>query len=258
MYKKLLSSLACVAVATVAHAQTYSGNGNTGFGGGIGTGSLSLSSDGTTLFGTFTLGTGGGGPNFGNELVIYVDTGAAGGFTSTSTFTDTGGGGDLLRSATSGLSEDGTTRSTLNFGAGFAANYAIALSPASAQFGAVYTLDNVANFTYDGSANLAPTGSGDSTQPTYTFSLPVSYLGLTSPSTFLFESTYLNGSNAYRSNEAIGNTIADETTPTNTGNIADDTAMLVGDNIAIVPEPSTWAMLAGGVGMILGFRRRRS
>ena len=249
-------SLAVASAFTISSSSqaqaVYKGNGNGGFGGTIGQGMLTFSSDGTTLTGTITQG---GSSGFNDELVIYIDD-QAGGFGTTSTFTDTGGG-DKLREATSGLGSNGTTRAPLNFTGGFGADYAIALSPAKAQFGAVYTLDNVANFTYDGSASLSPTGTN--TAATYTFSFPLSDIG--SPTSFHFATTYLDGVGAYRSNEAVGNTITDVTNPANTnpstGNLGQDTGA-VGFSTFNVPEPSTWAMLVGGAGMLAGFRRRRN
>ncbi len=62
---------------------------------------------------------------------------------------------------------------------------------------------------------------------------------------------------AYRSNEAFGNTITDTTTTTNTGNVGRDDSTLVGISTFVVPEPATWAMLAVGAALLIGFRRRR-
>ena len=249
-----LASAIVWAFSSAAFAQTtYNGNGNTGFGGPVGTGVLTLSTDGTTLTGTINQGSLPSG--FNDELVIYIDA-KAGGFTTTSTFTDTGGGSDTLRKAISGY--DGTNRATLNFAAGFAADYAIALSPAKAQFGALYTLDNPAAFTYgsdgtNGGANFAPTGTN--TAATYTFSIPLSLLG--SPTSFTFATTYLSGPTADRSNEAFGNTLTDTTNPANTGNPDRDTSLIVGVSTFTVPEPSTWAMIvAAGGGTLVACRRR--
>ena len=236
-----LASTASFMLSLSAVAQTtYNGNGNTGFGGPVGDGMLSFVSDGTTLTGTITQGNLPSG--FNDELVIYIDD-QAGGFTNTSTFTDTGtpAGTDTLRGAVSGLSNGANgaavVRAPLNFAPGFAADFALALSPAKAGFGALYTLDNVANFTYgsdgtNGNANLTPLGTNAAT--TYTFSIPLSLIG--SPTSFEFATTYLDGNGGYRSNEAFGNTITDLNTPTNTGNVGQDTG-LVSFSTFNVPEP---------------------
>ncbi len=253
-------SLSAQAATTTA---TYNGNGNAGFDGAVGDGMLTFSSDGTTLNGTITNGSTGSGYN--DTTVIYVDS-VAGGFTTTSGFTDSGT--DNLRASISGFSTNTNTRATLNFATGFAADYAIAFGPTSAQFGAVFQLANNGSFTYIGSINISPTGaagSGANVSPTFTFSLPLSYIG--SPTTFNFATTYLDGGtfvntatnamdSAYRSNETYGNSITDTTTPTNTNNIGQDTATL-GFLTFPVPEPGTWAMMIlGGLGLLIGFQRR--
>lgn len=95
---------------------------NSGFGNVIGSNSqLHVDSDSTGNL-NFGLVTGGG--SFNDAMVIYVDS-VAGGFSSTSTFNDTGGGTDACRKAISGY--DGTNRSTLNFASGFEADYAICM-----------------------------------------------------------------------------------------------------------------------------------
>lgn len=252
-----LASTAALLYSSSALAQsTYNGDGATGFGGPVGKGVLTFTSNGTTLTGTINQGNLPSG--FNDELVIYIND-KAGGFTTTSTFTDTGTGGDTLRGAVSGLSNgaNGATvvRAPLNFAPGFGADYAIALSPAKAQFGALYTLDNVANFTYgsngtNGSANLTPTGTN--TAATYTFSIPLSLIG--SPTSFQFATTYLDGAGAYRSNEAFGNTITDVANGSNTGNLGQDTG-LIGYSAFPVPEPHTWVLSVGGLVTLLALRR---
>ena len=105
-----------ILITTTAFAQvTYNGNGNTGFGGVLGTGDFNISETGTTITITFNKGSG----DFDNTLVIYIDS-ESGGFQNTGSFTDSG---DELRRAVSGF--DGTNRSTVNFPAGFEADFAI-------------------------------------------------------------------------------------------------------------------------------------
>ena len=266
-----LASAAAMMLSLSAQAQnttTYNGNTNTGFDGAVGNGMLKFSTDGTTLTGTITNGSTSSG--FNDTLVIYIDD-TAGGFTSTSTFTDTGTGSDAndnLRASVSGYSSNTNTRAPLNFASGFGADYAISIGPNSASFGALFTLSSASAFTYgsngsNGNLNLTPTGTG--TSATYTFSLPLSLIG--SPTSFNFASTYLDGGtfvnsttgamdSAYRSNETYGNTLTDTTNPGNVGNIGQDTATL-GFQTFFVPEPGTWAMLFAGLGLLIGFQRRR-
>ncbi len=265
-YQKLFALGILGLTAAAAQATTYPGNGATGFGGPIGDAadgaSLTFTTDGTTLFGTINTPT--TATSLSDELVIYFDT-TPGGFTDTSTLTDTGGAtsnanGDVLRRATSGFgfnTSGAVTRSTVDFAPGFGANYAIALSPNNAFFGSFYTLNSASNFTYgsdgtNGNTNLSPTNASGP----YTFSIPLSLLG--SPTSFTFATTYLNShSDIFRSNEAY-NTVTDVTTPGNTGNLGTDTALL-GFNtfvVASVPEPSSLALIGAGVASFLAFRRR--
>ncbi|HEV2692985.1 MAG TPA: hypothetical protein VG347_08835 [Verrucomicrobiae bacterium] len=189
-----LAVTAFLATSPAARATNYSGNGNTGFGGVVGPGVLTLTDDGTTISGKLT--TSG---SMNDVLVIYVDTGASGGFSSTATLGD---GNDGLRKAISGF-DGGTSRSTLTFTNGFTPTFAIALGPKSDNFGDVVGLaaGGGNSLNYIGSVNLAPLGSG--TGP-FTFSFPASFLGLTSgtPKTIKIFGTYISDT-GYRSTEAI-------------------------------------------------------
>ena len=271
-----LASAAALALSFSAQAQTqtYAGNGAVGFGGPVGAGMLTFSSNGTTLTGTFTTGNNGGTNTAYDELVIYISTGGAGSNT-TAGFTDDGGmaNGDVLHEAISGYDQTaagGTVQSIVNFAPGFNANYAIALGPVGAGFGALFGLPGTGTatanaFDYLGTANLTPTGNRNApVAGPYTFSISLASIG--SPKSFQFSTTYLNSDSAdtiYRSNEAF-NSITDTTTPTNTGNPGQDTVTLGVDTFGTptggVPEPSTWAMMLGGVAMLAGFvyRRRRA
>ncbi len=183
-----------------ALAINFAGNGNTGFGGDIGNGVLTLTDDGTNIHGSITAGQGG---NMYNTLVIYVDTGAGGGFSDTSSFNDQN---DALRIGISGVSGQG--RSLLTFTNGFAPQYAIALGPNTASFGGVWQLasGNGNSLNYVTSANLSPTGT--SAGNPFTFSFPASALGLTAGSqhTIKLLGTYISSS-AYRSTEAIAGNV---------------------------------------------------
>ena len=169
------------------------GNGKTGFGGVIGGSTLNVAIDGTDWVFTLTKG----GAAFNDALVLYFDT-TTGGFTTTSSFTDTN---DYLRKAVSGY--NGSARATVNFPSGFAADYAIALSPSSnAQFGGLWTLANNGLHTFIASVNLSPDTS--TTSASYTFRIARSLLGIGSGGTFKMVGTYLNATTSYRSNEGYG------------------------------------------------------
>ena len=182
----LLSTLLLIAGALGAQT-TYNGNGNTGFGGVVGPGSLQFDDDGTTVTGVFTRGPGA----YNNVTVLYLDT-EAGGITSTANLTDAADGG---RRAVSGF--DGANRSTVNFPAGFAADYAITI-----ESGFVGLFDLVEN----GSHTFVTTGNLTTGANTFTFDFDFAELG--SDGDFDFVGTYLNQSNAFRSDEAFGGGIA--------------------------------------------------
>ena len=248
-----LVSTVAFALASPVFAATYNGNQATGFGGPFGNGLLALTSSGGTVSGTITPGnnvsatTG----QLYDEAVIYIDS-QAGGFANTSTFTaalQVNGNVDFLQQAAAGT--NGTVRATLNFATGFGADYVIALSPQNAAFGALYAITATGGLNFLQSINLAPTG----TVGPYTFNFSLANIG--SPNSFGFSTTYLNAHNdIFRSNEAIGNTITDLTNPANTNNPGQDTA-LAGFSTFAVPEPSTWALMLGGAGLLgLRFRRR--
>ena len=234
------ASVAALA-ATQASAATYAGNGNTGFGGPIGLGSLSLTDDGTTLTGTFTKGTG----SFSDVLVLYIDSGA-GGFSSTSGFADTGDG---LRKAISGY--DGSNRSLMTFATGFLPDYAIALGPASDNFGGLWQLaDGGANsLNFVSSVSLSPTGTSSS--PTYTFSLSLASIGVTPGNAFELFGTYISNS-GYRSTEAI---VGDDT-GVQGWNPFSQTSFGTYTTTPI-PEPSAIAFLGLGGLAFVAFRRRK-
>lgn len=187
--------LLCLGTSGRLEASDFAGNGATGFGGTVGLGSLKVSDDGTTLTGVITRG----GAAFNDNLVLYIDS-QSGGFADTSGFAD---GADALRCAISGF-DGGTNRSTLTFPSGFTADYAIALGPNGANFGGLWSLANGGSnsLSFVTGVSLTPTGNG--TAASYSFSLPVSQLGLTpnSGASFRIIGTYVS-STGYRSNEAL-------------------------------------------------------
>jgi hypothetical protein len=228
-----------VLLAGHAQATTYSGNGDTGFGGAIGTGSLTLTDDGTTISGTLTRGSG----FFNDSLVIYIDS-VSGGFTTTSGFTDAGDG---LRKSISGF-DGGSNRSTLNFQSGFLPDYAIALGPANESFGGLWQLVNGGSHSFIASVSLSPLNNSAAT---YTFSFSVTQIGLTpnSGATFKLLGTYISNT-GFRSTEAIAGNVSG----TQGWNTFTQTA---GATYTIVPEPTTYALVAAGLLGGLLLRRRK-
>lgn len=187
-------------------AAVYQGNGDTSFGGAIGGGTLEFTNDATTIYGTLTKGLG----DFTDVLVLYIDNGIAG-FTDTSGFNDISDG---LRRAVSGTDSPGET-SVLTFtnaSTPFTPSYAVALSPASDTSGQVFKLANggTGSLMNVVSANLVPLGTG--TSPTYTFSFPISQIGLPpyAGETFRFLGTYISN-NGYRSGETVGGDVSGPT-----------------------------------------------
>jgi hypothetical protein len=174
---------------TSARAVNYAGNGNTGFGGTIGNGILTLTDDGTNISGHLTFGGG-----FNDTLVLYVDTGVAGGFTSTTNFSDQGDG---TRKAISGV--DGGNRSALAFTNGFTPKYALGISSG---FGGLWQLASGGNNSLPFVTSLGyNNGNGN-------FSIPGTALGLTNgvARSLKIFGTYISQS-AYRSTEAIAGNI---------------------------------------------------
>lgn len=241
----VVTSLALLSLSYSAQAVNYAGNGNSGFGGPIGQGgssALTLTDDGTTLFGTVNKGPNG----FNDVLVIYIDS-TAGGFTDTSGFAD---GNDGLRKSISGF-DGGANRSTLTFASGFAADYALALGPSSDSFGGLWSLANGGgnSLGFVSSANLTPTGTSSSS--TYTFSISLASIGVTPGNSFKLFGTYTSNS-GYRSDEAV----AGNETGTQGWNPFTQTSFST-YTVAAVPEPTTLALAASGLALLVGLRRRK-
>jgi trimeric autotransporter adhesin len=243
MKKILLSSLAAAAVAVgsvnAQLVQSFNGNGQTGFGGTIGEAVLEVSNDASGSL-NFSLTRGPGDLN--DVLVIYIDNGLGGGIASTSGLDDTG---DLLRQGISGFS--GTDRSILEFNAGFAPNYALALDQ---NFAGLWEL-SAGSLPFISGANLSPTGTVSAAE--YTFSINVTDFGLTANSgqAFQFVATYLNAGNSFRANEFIG-----------FGFSGANPGLTTVDNVTsatftTVPEPSTYALLTLGALALGGYAARR-
>jgi hypothetical protein len=163
---------------------------NSGFGGVIGSGS-SLHVDSSSAGGlNFGLIQGAG--TYNDAMVIYIDVDRGGtGFSGTGTFTDTGDG---CRRAISGY--DGTNRSILDFAPGFNADYAICMDTT---FAGLFKLVGGGSHTYVGSVNRTTVTGGH-----YEMDLSLADLELGSGSSFDYVATYLNPTNASRSDEFNG------------------------------------------------------
>jgi PEP-CTERM motif len=251
MLAGFLVAAGAAGLAGSASAQTViNGNGNSSWGGAVGLGSLTLSDNGTTVSGSLTTG----GNLNGNAFVLYLQT-AAGGFSTTAGFNDSG---DQLRSAISEYTATGNGggvgQSILNFSSGFAPNYAIALQPGSGiNFGGLWQLaDGGANsLPYVASVNLSPTGAD--TQGTYTFSFNLSDIGLTPNAGQSFELFGLQVSTSgYSSPEALGGAL---TGTSGWGNTQTETSFST--YVATVPEPSTMVLGLAGLATLSLMRRRR-
>jgi hypothetical protein len=130
-------------------------------------------------------------------MVIYIDS-KPGGFSGTGLFSDTT---DTLTQCISGY--NGSLRALANFASGFTADYAIALTVNQSPYaGYLYELSDQSHQLLQ-SVNLSPNNDPNSGTP-YTFNLKWSDLGLSTPSGFRFQSTYMAAS-AYRYLESFEN-----------------------------------------------------
>jgi hypothetical protein len=245
---------ACAASVLIAsgtqrlEAVTYAGNARTGFGGPVGNGSLTITDNGTTLNFTYTRGTG----DFNDFLVLYFDT-TAGGAANLPTSGDIGSPFDGRRAV---VNEFG---SGLTFPAPFTSNFAFALKANGSTSNHLFTTPSGANANTLGFVNTYTVGNfGSNNAASYTWSMPVSDLGLTpnSGATFQFVTSYLNPNSgggfdaSFRSNEAFGY-------DPGASNIGFTNYSVPGTlSYTIIPEPT--AALLGGLGALVLLRRRRN
>ena len=241
-----------------ANATVYPGNGATGFGGPVGLGNLTVTDDGVGNL-TLSLNISPVHPTGldGNNLVIYVSTGAPG-LVDTQSLTDTGSppGSDNGHTAISGynnFNQNPPTRTVIAFPAGFQAAYAFS-------YANVY--DGLFQLPTDGSGNLSYITGAAPINNNNTLTIPMSLLGLTQGQSFQFVATDIDGGAAYRSNEAIGSATVNGTsqnlaTSGNPGfnNLITFTSALTYTTTA-VPEPASLAALA--LSSLICVRRRRS
>ena len=238
-----LSYIIAVAVSMLANTANaapvvYLGNTNAGFGGTVGGGSLSINDVGADLNFVFSRGAG----TLGNALVIYIDS-VAGGFGSTSSFTDTADG---LRRAISG-NDDGPNQTVATFASGFNADYAIAFD---ASFAGLWTLQS-GSHTFIAALGLSPTGNVAAAS--HSFSVAQSDLGLGDGASMSFVGTYISDT-GFRSNEAIGS-IGAGGNPGFTGGITFTDSRSF--TTTAVPEPTSMILLSvAGLGFA-GMRLRK-
>ena len=252
-----LASTAALLLTASAQAQsTYQGNQSLGFGGQIGNQTLTVSDSASTGLISFFFTSNGI-----NDVAFYFSTGSAG-VASTSTVTDT------TSEATRTISGDGTTagHSVLTFANGFNAGYAVALGGSTGS-GSLYSISTTGLLTLVSTVNEVENGTATNG---YSFSLNATSIGLTAGSgaSFNFVASLGNANdgnstNYYRSNEAFGpSNVSNEgstgSNPGNTGGITfSGSDLYTLSQTAGVPEPTTWAMILGGVGMLAGAKLRR-
>ncbi|MCA0447762.1 MAG: T9SS type A sorting domain-containing protein [Bacteroidetes bacterium] len=191
--KKMILLFCLALIPAIGFTQAvYPGNGNSGFGGVLGTGAFSINDNGTTVTITFAKGSG----SFNDAIVIYIDSDNSRNFPFTATFTDEG---DNLRKGISG--RNGGSNSLLFFPGTLTADYAVAFAPTQG-FGGLWQLET-GSHTFVATANLSSTTVTD---PVFTVSFTWASIGLTGApgDNFKFIATYLNPTNAFRSDEAIG------------------------------------------------------
>lgn len=238
--RKTIQTLAAAAVlvtaTSFASAATVSGNGGSGFGGPLGGGSLTVTPGASTVNFSFAPS----GSFTGNIVVLYLDTGA-GGYTSTSSLTDTSSD---VKTAISGLS--GSGRTLANFPLTFDADIALTIKP---DFFEAQNISNPASFSFINGSGQTP-GAGP-------FSHTFSYaeLGITPGTSFDLVATLISGS-GYRSNETIGSSTTVPGSPGDAPNAGfTGTTTFVTFATIVVPEPATLGAIAGTALVVL--RRRR-
>lgn len=247
--RNLIAAIAATTFAVPLHAaMTYNGNAATGFGGPIGNGSLNITDDGTNLTFTFNRGTSG---NFNDFLVIYFDS-QAGGAASLPTSGEIGSPFVGRRAI---VNEFG---SGLTFPTAFTSDYGFALKSNGSASNHLFTTPSGASANTVGFvSNPTVSNFGNTAASSYSWSIPVTSLGMTANSgaTFKFVSTYLNPSDGggadatFRSNEAFGASLG--------GSNPGFSSLTFPSSLSytIVPEPSSAVL--GLIGSLLIFRRRR-
>ncbi|AGC78488.1 putative secreted protein (Por secretion system target) [Nonlabens dokdonensis] len=193
--KKTYSFLLLFCAILVAQAQvTYTANGGSSFGGPIGNSSMVIDHDATNI----TISVDRGGDLGSNNMVMYIDTGAAG---RTAIDGNVNDDGDLGRKAVSKFGGG-----DLNFPPGFEVSHAIY---GDAGFMGLFQIPATGVV---GTNNLNfLTGVGNGSADPFVLTVSWAQLGLTSTDTFSFVVTYGNpndfSGNMFTSNEGYGDGI---------------------------------------------------
>lgn len=241
-------ALSALAWAESAQATVYSGNGATGFGGPVGTGSLAVTDNAAGSV-TFAFTPGAGHPSVdGNNLVIYLSTGAVG-LSDTSALIDNGDSGRRgISGYNANTANPPSTCSLIAFPSGFQVTHALAMEGGFVGLFQLPPAGGDGNLTYIN-------GAGQSGNP-LTVTLPLSDLGLAQGQSFQLLGTLIDGQAAFRSNETIGATSPDISLGGNPGfNNLITFASAFTYNTTVVPEPAGLA-LVGLSGAFAAHRRR--
>jgi hypothetical protein len=191
--------------ALTSPAAVYNGNqvvSPPDFNGIVGNGKLTFTDNGSTISGTFTRG-GSASDIFAYSLVIFIDSVSGQGFTSTAALTDKS---TYAKRSISGVNPAGTSKSTVVFANGFAADYAIVLN-AYRPISALYQLNSDSSMYI---ARNLPDYSANPGARDFSFNIDWSDIGITGAGgSFKFESTYIttDGSRSLESFETINGTV---------------------------------------------------
>lgn len=170
----------------------FQGNGNSGFGGFIGNSTLTITDDGTNI--NFEISSSG---NFNDVLVLYLDTGVNGRNVIDTDVEDNADGG--RRAISNG--DDQGNGSVVTFPANFEASYAITVESG---FSGLFQIPPSGMVGDNGLAFISSNNVNDNGSGVVTFSTTYASLGLQSNGSFDFVGVYLNGGNAFTSDEGYG------------------------------------------------------
>ena len=244
----ILSSISGVHVraAMYSYSNPYPGNGAGAANSPVGHGSLTWGDNGTTLQCIFTPGST---VPSDYALVLYIDS-VAGGFSSTSAFSDYG---NPTKAAISGYKLSGASHSTATFASGFGADYALVIEPSEPNYNAVYSLDAGGSLTeVVGSSSLGYTDNG--VKCSVSFDWSKIGVGTGAPKTLNFESTYINVSTS------TGRTLESFEGFANGSQSGWNSVMFANYDrypVAAVPEPVSMALgIFGGMFVVVSRIRR--
>jgi hypothetical protein len=252
-----------------ARASIYTGNGASGFGGPVGKGTVTITDNAAgSLTILYTPPASHASGVDGNSLVLYFSTGAPG-LADTSSLVDDGDNGgtgptiDTGHEAISGYNDGSAaqgnpqnppTRSLIAFPSGFQATYAMSIEGA---FMGLFQLPPAG-----GNGLLTYVDGGAQSGYPLSVTLPLSDFGLTQGQSFNFVGSLIDGTAAYRSNEAIGDALLNGTTTSlaKASNPGFNNLITFTDfdtyNSTAVPEPTALGLMA--LTAMLSIRRRTS